>query len=174
MRTILCAVLLAGLLAGCAKPKPPSEPVAWLSNQAIGGALVETVFVDKPSAQVGQGFHVRLAVRNIGEEPIPVYATSTAPMIVTVWRYVGAVGWERVREYPESVIRRHMPWVLKPGDAGNTTWTCPWSPIGPRRKCSSCPPSSMAGRTCSRPSWCSRDPRAPRPARCRKEHLAAR
>lgn len=129
---VLVAALLPALLAviGCAQKPMASPPAGQLSNHVTSGDLSARLVVDKPVAVVDNSFQVWLSVTNMGKTPVPVLADSTAPMIVTLWRYT-PTGWERFREFPQSAVRRSVSWQLHPGQTRDFHMTVPVTPDWP-------------------------------------------
>lgn len=129
--SLLCA---AGLLltAGCSMwNSQPAEPSGPLDNTVVVDNLSATLNVDKVHASVGESFAVSLTVRNTGQEPIRINAPTGAKMLVTVWRYT-PIGWERVKQYPESVIQVVSPWTLEPGQTRTFEMIVPVTPDWPQ------------------------------------------
>ncbi len=139
-------LLLAACVAGCSQHGPAEIP----GTEVASGPLLASIATDRRSAEVGQSVRVTLIVRNTSGDPIPVEAASTAPMFVSVWRYVAAEGWLRIKEYPEAVIARRQAWVLEGREEKSFSMTVPVEPDWPTRQLIKLT-AELNGRTDARP-----------------------
>ena len=139
-------VVLAVCVAGCGR----GGNVVILGREIASGPLSASITTDRRTAAVSESVRVTLTVRNTSREPIPIEAASTAPMFVSVWRYVAAEGWLRVKEYPEAVIARRRAWVLEGREEKTFSMTVPVEPDWPTRQLIKLT-AELNGRTDARP-----------------------
>ncbi|NQU76345.1 MAG: hypothetical protein HQ546_08555 [Planctomycetes bacterium] len=133
--TILLIIVAAGLVPpGCGWrnwfSRSPSQ-TQLSTGKAIGGDLSTTVMVDRRIARIGDKLDISLMAENTSSDPIPVEADTTAPMLVTVWRYNMANGWQRAKVYPEVSITQRSAWVLQRHEKRKFFMTVPVEPDWP-------------------------------------------
>ena len=134
------------LVLGCAPKGAPSV----VTDQVASDSLLATMTADKRIARVGEGINVALVARNTSLRSMSIEAATTAPMIVTVWRYDMAKGWTRVKEYPKVAIYRRQTWVLHGGKERAFSMAVPVEPDWPTQQMVKLM-AELNGRTDARP-----------------------
>ena len=132
MRTaprLALSLLAVAALAGCEKPAQ-FAPLPSISNSATADGLMVALALPKRTFAIGETTQATVIVRNLTKNPIEIPANSSAPYFLRVYRMT-TVGWEVVKQYPQSALMVMSPWTIAPQSEKRYTPNLPVEPDWP-------------------------------------------
>ena len=109
---------------------PKELPPLGIVSQAVKDGLGVELRVPRRSLVRGETVPITVTARNLGKKEMVIPATSGALVYVILWRKT-AVGWERVKRYPETAVPVASTWRLAPGAAQPFPLNLPIAPDWP-------------------------------------------
>jgi hypothetical protein len=119
MLLLLGAAMLAAF--GCEASDPstsadlsPVTPGRGNTASASDEELTVSIHLPKTRFVSGESLSLTIVATNRSDKGIRLRGTTTAPYLVRIAR-LGAVGWRKVRVYPEAAAPVLSEWVIPPG-----------------------------------------------------------